>query len=95
MISRIVLPIEDNSNLHRIISVSISFRQSSVLCTKDVRFCTVEKNVNVSREDNSGFGLSMMRERLFLLSGELVIESAPDKGCSVKAYIPVNEEDMK
>ena len=53
----------------------------------------VEKNTNVSREDNSGFGLSMMKERLFLLSGELVIESAPDKGCSVKAYIPIDEEE--
>ena len=48
---------------------------------------------NVSREDNSGFGLSMMKERIFLLSGELVIESAPGKGCCIKAQIPVEEEN--
>lgn len=53
----------------------------------------VDKNTNVSREDNSGFGLSMMKERIFLLSGELIMESAPEKGCCIKAQIPVGEED--
>ncbi len=53
---------------------------------------STDKQENVSREDNSGFGLSIMRERIFLLSGELVIESAPEKGCSVKTYIPIEEE---
>ena len=51
----------------------------------------VDSNHNVSREDNSGFGLSMMRERVFLLSGELIIESEPGKGCCIKAQIPVEE----
>ena len=51
----------------------------------------VDSNHNVSREDNSGFGLSMMRERIFLLSGELIIESEPGKGCCIKAQIPVEE----
>lgn len=55
----------------------------------------LENNTSVSREDNSGFGLSMMKERLFLLSGELVIQSVPNQGCSVKAYIPINEEENK
>mgnify|MGYP003293669256 CR=1 FL=1 len=53
----------------------------------------VDSNHNVSREDNSGFGLSMMRERIFLLSGELIIESEPGKGCCIKAQIPVEEEE--
>lgn len=52
----------------------------------------VDKNENVSREDNSGFGLSIMKERIYLLSGELVIESSPGKGCTVKTYIPIEEE---
>lgn len=51
------------------------------------------ENTEVSREDNSGFGLSIMKERIFLLSGELIIESAPGKGCCIKALIPVVEED--
>ena len=52
----------------------------------------VVDNTNVSREDNSGFGLSMMRERIFLLSGELIIDSEPGKGCCIKAEVPIEEE---
>ena len=51
-----------------------------------------DDNENVSREDNSGFGLSMMRERIFLLSGELIIDSEPGKGCCIKAEVPIEEE---
>lgn len=54
----------------------------------------VNPDENVSREDNSGFGLSMMKERIFLLSGKLVIKSAPGKGCCIKAQIPVEEEKL-
>ena len=53
----------------------------------------IDKHANVSREDNSGFGLSMMKERIFLLSGELTIESAPGEGCCIKANIPIGEEE--
>lgn len=52
----------------------------------------VDKHSNVSREDNSGFGLSMMKERIYLLSGELLIESVPGEGTTIKAYIPIEEE---
>ncbi len=51
----------------------------------------IDKNENVSREDNSGFGLSIMKERIYLLSGKLVVESSPGKGCSIKTYIPIEE----
>ena len=37
----------------------------------------------------SGLGLTGMRERVGLLKGELVIESAPGNGTSVKATIPL------
>lgn len=53
---------------------------------------SVDNNENVSREDNSGFGLSIMKERIYLLSGDLEIESAPGKGCSIKTYIPIEED---
>ncbi len=45
-----------------------------------------------SRDDNSGFGLSMMKERIFLLSGELSVDSKPGAGCTITAKIPVEEE---
>ena len=55
---------------------------------------TSSEDENVSREDNSGFGLSMMRERIFLLSGDLTIETAPGSGCRIKAQIPIGEENF-
>ncbi len=44
---------------------------------------------DVSREDNSGFGLSMMKERIDLLSGTLNISSRPGRGCTVSVQIPL------
>ena len=46
-----------------------------------------------TRDDNSGFGLSMMKERIYLLSGKISISSRPGDGCIVKVIIPVNKED--
>lgn len=44
---------------------------------------------NVSRDDNSGFGLSMMKERVYLLSGKISIESRPGNGCTIIVTIPI------
>ena len=46
-----------------------------------------------TRDDNSGFGLSMMKERIYLLSGKISISSRPGEGCIVRVIIPVNKED--
>lgn len=47
-----------------------------------------------TRDDNSGFGLSMMKERVYLLSGTISIGSAPGKGCSIIVSIPKMKEDL-
>lgn len=44
---------------------------------------------DVARADNSGFGLSIMKERIDLLSGSLNISSRPGRGCTVSVKIPV------
>ena len=44
---------------------------------------------SVSRDDNTGFGLSMMKERVYLLSGKLDIQSSPGNGCTICATIPI------
>lgn len=38
---------------------------------------------------NSGFGLSIMKERVLLLSGQLSIESDNNKGTTIKVIVPV------
>lgn len=48
---------------------------------------------NIDREDNSGFGLSMMKERVYLLSGNISINSEIGKGTSIIVKIPFLEED--
>lgn len=45
------------------------------------------------RKDNSGFGMSMMRERVYLLSGTIDVDSAIGKGCRISVIIPVNKEE--
>lgn len=40
------------------------------------------------RADNSGFGISMMKERVYLLSGKLEVRSTPGEGCTIEVVIP-------
>lgn len=42
-----------------------------------------------SRDDNSGFGLSMMKERVYLLSGNIKIKSRINCGTTIYVEIPV------
>lgn len=48
---------------------------------------------NRKKEDNSGFGLSMMKERVYLFSGEININSEIGKGTSVIVKVPFLEEE--
>lgn len=48
---------------------------------------------NINREDKSGFGLSMMKERVYLLSGTIKINSEIGKGTSILVKVPFVEED--
>jgi two-component system sensor histidine kinase DegS len=44
---------------------------------------------DVSRDDNSGFGLSMMKERIFLLSGSIDFCSEPEQGFHIDVNVPI------
>ena len=48
---------------------------------------------NINREDNSGFGLSMMKERVYLFSGEININSEIGKGTNIIVKVPFLEEE--
>jgi two-component system sensor histidine kinase DegS len=52
----------------------------------------IEEKKKVSGDnENCGFGLSIMRERVSLLSGDLSIESKKGKGTKIKVTIPYRE----
>lgn len=52
------------------------------------------KNLDVTnRNDNSGFGLSMMRERVYLLSGEIHIDSELNNGTKIQVKVPIYKKE--
>lgn len=73
-------------------------------CTEDMIYLKVKDNGNgfkveeklcqgteYRRNSNTGFGLSIMKERVYLLSGNINIESLPDEGTEIFVQVPVVE----
>ena len=76
------------------VDVTLLYEQNKIILSiKDdgIGFDT-DKISEISRKDNSGFGLSMMKERVYLLSGKLEIQSSPQNGCTILATIPTSKE---
>lgn len=46
-----------------------------------------------SRDDNSGFGLSMMKERVYLLSGDITIKSKINHGTKIVVDVPIKNKE--
>lgn len=65
----------------------------SVMISDDGTGFDVSMLDNLKRQDNSGFGLSMMRERVYLLSGEFNINSEIGRGTVITIKVPFLEED--
>lgn len=67
-----------------------------IVCIEDNGKGFEQNEVDIkSRGDNSGFGLSMMKERVYLLSGNITIDSKKDYGTKILVDIPVkNEEEI-
>lgn len=75
----------------------------------NVRFVYLEDHIELSIEDDgdgfdvddltvgddrTGFGLPIMKERVFLLSGTMDIHSAPGKGTRIEISVPLNVDDI-
>lgn len=73
------------------IDVSISYLDHHVILTiKDNgKGFDPEYVSSHSKSDHSGFGLSMMKERVYLLSGNISIESEPGEGCLIHVDVPI------
>ncbi|QBJ97571.1 sensor histidine kinase [Rhodococcus sp. ABRD24] len=55
----------------------------------EVRLDVADDGIGFSEREAGGFGLRAMRDRLALLGGTLVVESAPGDGTAVAATLPV------
>lgn len=61
-----------------------------ILCIRDNGIGFDIKNENAKmKTDNSGFGLSIMKERIYLLSGNINIDSSDGKGTQIIVQVPI------
>ena len=80
-----------------VISVKLIYEECCVvvLIEDDGKGFDLESlDVNL-RNDNSGFGLSMMKERVYLLSGEINIVSEENGGTKVEVVVPISNKEEK
>lgn len=80
-----------------VISVTMVYKEKNIilLIEDDGKGFDVENLDVTSRNDNSGFGLSMMKERVYLLSGKINIESEENDGTKVEVIVPINNKEEK
>lgn len=81
----------------KMIDIKLIYHEDSIelLVENDGDGFDVSTIDDLSRDDYSGFGLSMMKERIYLLSGDLSIQSkAGEKGCLLTVNLPIEREDM-
>lgn len=53
----------------------------------------VESIEHLHRDDGSGFGISIMKERVYLLSGKINIESIIGEGTKISVEFPIDKEE--
>ena len=80
-----------------VILVKMIYEEDAVIISieDDGKGFDVENLDVASRNDNSGFGLSMMKERVYLLSGEIEITSKVNVGTKIQVKVPINNKEDK
>jgi signal transduction histidine kinase/ligand-binding sensor domain-containing protein len=103
-----ILKPEEEINLYRIIQecisnivkhsgsksayVSIKKENDIIIKIEDSGIGLTEGNFNINSVEKKGFGFKNLQERIKLLKGELIIDSAENKGTKLFIKIPVNNE---
>lgn len=79
------------------VNVSLTYYSDSLILdiVDDGKGFDLSSMPQSSRDDNSGFGLSMMKERVFLLDGTIDIQSEVGKGFHIIVKIPIKQEGNK
>lgn len=86
--------IRKHANAHHIkILVSYESEKINLQIKDDGCGFDVESIRHLHREDGSGFGISMMKERVYLLSGKIKIESIVGEGTTILVEIPIDKEE--
>lgn len=78
------------------LDVTLKYEENEIILivADDGKGFDVSTIPDTSREDNSGFGMAMMRERVYLLSGKLDVKSSPGNGCEIIVTIPISKEGV-
>lgn len=73
-----------------LIRITLSYEEEYILIVveDDGKGFDLEKIENENRQDYSGFGMPMMQERVYLLSGEIDINSQIGKGTKIIVKVP-------
>lgn len=77
------------------ISVKLRYNKNSfqAIISDNGKGFSLEKAMGEIKNDNSGFGLSIMKERVFLLSGRMDIDTEIGKGTKIIVEVPTNGEE--
>lgn len=77
------------------ISVKLSYKRHflQIVISDNGKGFLLEKKMGEIKEDNSGFGLSTMKERIYLLSGEMDIDTGVGKGTRIIVKVPTDREE--
>jgi two-component system, NarL family, sensor histidine kinase DegS len=77
-----------------VINIDLKYNENSIELVIEDNGCGFDQQINKEEQDGlndplSGFGLSMMKERVGLLSGKLEITSIIDKGSRICVCVPI------
>jgi len=75
-----------------LITVTLCYKEKflKIIISDDGNGISIEEDLDEIKDDNSGFGLSFMKERIYLLSGKLSIDTQAGEGTKVIIEIPVD-----
>ncbi len=78
-----------------LIYVKLVYREKEIIVSieDDGKGFDMESLDVESRKDNSGFGLSMMKERVYLLSGNIEMTSKVNAGTRIEVTVPINNKE--
>lgn len=77
------------------ISVKLCYKKHKlkIIISDDGKGFSLEEKLGEIKEDNSGFGLSTMKERIYLLSGKMDIHTDIGKGTRITVEVPTDGEE--